>query len=192
MNWGGYTVRQTQCNNRQIDYSHGKGLGGGSAINFSLYTVGARDDYDQWASEVHDDTFRWENMQRRFRNLESFDYAINSSTHQRHAKLDALDHGTEGALRLGFATHWERDLEPVLGSFEEIGHERNPDHNSGNPLGIALGINSASHGRRTTAADLLLEAPDNLVIMTDSPVSRIILRGNKAIGAETCGKQCRT
>jgi choline dehydrogenase-like flavoprotein len=33
-------------------YSRGKGLGGSSAINFGVYSVGARDDYNEWASAV--------------------------------------------------------------------------------------------------------------------------------------------
>ena len=191
MNWGDRTTPQSQCNDRQIDYSRGKGLGGGSAINFGLYTTGARDDYDQWAAEVGDDTFRWNNMQRRFKSLETFDGAIHDPAYQKYAKPNALQHGMEGALRLSFATGWEKDLKLVLDAFEEMGHERNLDHNSGNPLGMALGVNSAFQGRRTTAADLLVDTPDNLVIITDNPVSRVILRGNNAIGVEACGKQCR-
>ena len=65
-NWGFKTVPQSQLAGREIDCSRGKGLGGSTAINFCVYTKGASADYDQWAELVGDDTWRWEDSQRRF------------------------------------------------------------------------------------------------------------------------------
>lgn len=45
-NWGYMTVPQEHCHNRVINYARGRGLGGSSAINFSVYTVGCRGDYE--------------------------------------------------------------------------------------------------------------------------------------------------
>lgn len=56
----------------EIDYSRGRTVGGSSAINFGLYTVGAKGDYDEWADLVEDEIFNWDNMQRRFKALETF------------------------------------------------------------------------------------------------------------------------
>ncbi|KAJ5163902.1 uncharacterized protein N7500_005732 [Penicillium coprophilum] len=189
MNWGYKTTPQEHCNGRELDYSRGKGLGGSSAINFGVYAVGARDDYNEWASEVDDKTFGWKEMQTRFKNLETFNGATTHSKNQKYAHSVASDHGDSGGLRVGYADDWERDLSLSLDAFEAAGHKLNPDHNSGNPLGMAATINSASKGERTTAVDLLLGAPDNLVIITDSPVQRVLLKGRKAIGVETQGNQ---
>jgi choline dehydrogenase-like flavoprotein len=52
MNWGYKTAPQSYGNNQIIDYSRGRGIGGSSAINFGIWTVGAKDDYDQWARLV--------------------------------------------------------------------------------------------------------------------------------------------
>ena len=191
MNWGYRTTPQENCDGRQMDYSRGKGLGGSSAINFGVYTVGARDDYDQWAAEVGDETFSWTKMQRRFKDLETFCGEINTPANKKYVRCDPADHGDKGGLGIGFAKEWEMDLPLVLDAFEEAGLERNLDHNSGNPIGISVMINSASGGRRTTAADLLGAAPDNLVIVTDSPVQRVMLQGKRAIGVESNGKQCK-
>lgn len=191
MNWGYKTTPQEHCNGRQLDYSRGKGLGGGSAINFGVYTVGARDDYDEWASVVGDDTFAWKNMQARFKNLETFAGAIDLPQNRKYGgHHQAGDHGGKGGLRIGYAKEWDQDLSLVLDALEQAGLERNMDHNSGNPLGMGLCINSAYEGLRTTAVDLLADAPENLVTVTDSPVQRVILEGKKAIGVETNGKKC--
>lgn len=190
MNWGYSTVPQEYCNNRQIDYSRGKVLGGSSAINFGVYTVGARDDYDEWASVVEDDLYRWDRMQQRFRSLETFNGAITDPNHMKYASPKSSDHGSQGALRVGYAAEWEQDLPLMMNVFERAGLTRNPDHNSGNPLGMALVINSSHQGRRVTATDLLENAPENLTIITESPVQRVILSDKKAIGVESRGRQC--
>jgi hypothetical protein len=109
-------------------------------------------------------------MQTRFKNLETFNGTIVRPEHQKYANPVAADHGQTGGLRIGYAENWEDDLSTVLDAFEEAGYQRNLDHNSGNPLGMALTINSAGQGKRTTAVDLLVNAPDNLSIVTDSPV----------------------
>lgn len=190
MNWGYKTTPQEHCNNRQLDYSRGKGLGGGSAINFGVYTVGAKDDYDEWASAVGDATFAWENMQTRFKNLETFAGGIEVPENQKYGRHQNGDHGDNGGLQIGYAKEWEADLSLVLDAFEQAGLQRNTDHNSGNPLGMGLCINSAQKGLRTTAVDLLVDVPDTSFTITDSPVQRIIMEGKKAVGVETNGKRC--
>lgn len=191
MNWGYRTTPQEACDGRVLDYSRGKGLGGGSAINFGVFTIGAKDDYDTWAENVSDETFGWNAMQRRFKDLELFDGSIDIPENQKYAQPKAENHGYQGGLKTGYAKEWEQDLSLVLDQFEEAGLERNLDHNSGNPLGMGILINSATNGRRTTAVDLLISAPDNLVIVTDTPVQRVVLDNKKAVGVETKGKICQ-
>lgn len=191
MNWGYKTTPQEACDGRVLDYSRGKGLGGGSAINFGVFTVGAKDDYDTWAKYVSDETFGWKAMQKRIKDLELFDGSIDLPENQKYAQPKPEDHGYQGGLKTGYAKEWEQDLSLALDQLEEAGLDRNLDHNSGNPLGMGIMINSAGNGRRTTAVDLLIGAPDNLVIVTDTPVQRVVLENRKAVGVETKGKKCR-
>jgi len=190
LNWESQTTPQEHCNGRQLDYSRGKGLGGGSAINFGVYTVGSQDDYDLWAAEVDNDDFSWDKMQRRFKNLETFAGTMDVTERQKYVQPEPTNHGNNGCLRVGYAKDWDSDLTMVLDAFEEAGVQRNFDHNSGNPLGFGLCINSASNGIRSTAADLLFEASENLIIIPDSPVQRVILDKNKVVAAEANGKTC--
>ncbi|KAL5360582.1 hypothetical protein BJX96DRAFT_72757 [Aspergillus floccosus] len=189
MNWGYKTTPQEHCNGRQIDYSRGKVLGGSSAINFGVYTVGARDDYDEWASLVGDDSFSWNTMQERFKRLETFNGTIVDEKNAKYAAPKTSDHGSGGGLRVGYAAEWEQDLPLMMDVFEQAGLARNPDHNSGDPLGMALVINSSHQGQRVTATDLLRDAPDNLSIITETPARRVILNGLNVIGVETASTQ---
>ncbi|RHZ55749.1 uncharacterized protein CDV56_105290 [Aspergillus thermomutatus] len=179
-------------NGRQIDYSSGKVLGGSTAINFGIFAVGPRNDYDKWAAVVGDELYKWDRMQPRFRSLETFDSTILEPKNAKYAAPKSSDHGSQGALRVGFASEWEQDLPLILDIFEQAGLVRNPDHNSGNPIGMALVVNSANKGRRITATDLLDTAPEDLKVITESPVQRVVLEAKKAIGVECNGKQCKS
>ncbi|XDG02145.1 hypothetical protein ABKA04_001760 [Annulohypoxylon sp. FPYF3050] len=189
MNWGYKTVPQEHCAGRQIDYSRGLGLGGSSAVNFSVYNAGASDDYDEWARMLDDDLFAWKHMQRRTKALETFDPTLPAGVDKKYAAPKAEDHGDSGPLKTGYAAEAEKDVIPTLELFEKAGFELNPDHNSGNPIGIGLCVNSSKKGVRSTAADLLIPQPENLTIVTNAPVQRIILEGKKAVGVESNGKK---
>lgn len=191
MNWGYKTAPQTHCDDREIDYSRGKGLGGSSAINFGVYTRGARDDYEEWARLVDDQTFRWGEIKARFKALEDFQSNLPENVDKKFAGPDPGDHGNSGPLKVGYATDWEKDLPQLLNHFEEAGFPLNRDHNSGNPLGMSALINSSRDGLRSTASDLLTPVPDNLTILTSSPVKTVLMEGQKAVGVVTNGgKEC--
>ncbi|KAK2795978.1 hypothetical protein FQN51_009523 [Onygenales sp. PD_10] len=189
MNWGYKTTPQENCNNREIDYSRGRGVGGSTAINFGVYSIGARDDYDEWARLVGDDTFNWEKMQDRFKKLETFHGDVPNGVDKKYVAPKPSDHGHSGPIHVGFASEWERDLLPMLDTFEEAGFPLNPDHNSGNPIGMSVLINSSHKGVRSTSKDMLPSQADNLTIITDSPVQRLVLEGKKTVGVESNGKQ---
>jgi choline dehydrogenase-like flavoprotein len=189
VNWGYKTTPQTHCGDRVLDYSRGLGLGGSSAINFGVFTIGARDDYEEWARIVGDDAFRWEPVQARLKQLETFHSTLPGGVSSKYAAPKASDHGSSGPLHVGFPKECEADLVPLLDAFEQAGYPLNPDHNSGNPLGMSLLISSAHQGKRSAAQDLLVPCPENLTILTESPVQRVLLEGKRAIGVESNGKR---
>ncbi|KAK8120865.1 hypothetical protein PG999_004985 [Apiospora kogelbergensis] len=186
MNWGFKTAPQEHCDGRSIDYSGGRGLGGSSAINFGVYTIGARDDYDEWARIAGNDTaFGWTAMQERLKRLENFNQKLPAHVAERFAKPDMANHGTDGSLKVGFAAEWEDDVVPMLEVFEKGGFPLNPDHNSGNPIGMSALISSARNGKRSTAQDLYADKPENLIIITCAKVRKLVLEGLKVVGVET-------
>lgn len=190
MNWGYKTSAQSDCNNREIDYSRGLGMGGSSAINFGVYSVGARGDYEEWARIAGDDAFAWKSIQGRLKSLETFHGDLPPGVESKYASPKPDDHGMAGPLHVGFASEWERDLPPLLDLFEQAGFPLNPDHNSGNPIGMSVLINSSYNGVRSTAADQLAVCSDNLTVVTNTPVQRVVLEGKKVVGVEANGQKC--
>ena len=95
-------------------------------------------------------------------------------------------------LKVGLPQMWDPEFGDYLSAIS-VNDPINQDHNSGNPLGMAVSQVSARDGRRTTASDALLHSPPtNLTIMTNSPVAKIIFDQNsqKAVGVEASGKKC--
>ncbi|KAE8376056.1 glycosyl hydrolase family 76-domain-containing protein [Aspergillus bertholletiae] len=187
MDYGYNTVPQEFCNDRQINYSRGRGLGGSTAINFGFWTVGCRGDYDRWADSVGDPRFDWMHMQARFKSLESFQTEDAQASYSTYVAPRREDHGQYGPLKVGYAKIWERDIAPMLDIFHDAGYPLTGDLNSGNPLGIGAIINSCYKGRRTTAATLLKEGCDNLTIITECSVERLVFEGKRVIGVEAAG-----
>ena len=68
-NWGYKTVAQENLGGREIDYSRGKGLGGSTSVNFCVFTRGPKANYEQWAGIAEDDTWKWDNVLQRFKEV---------------------------------------------------------------------------------------------------------------------------
>jgi choline dehydrogenase-like flavoprotein len=189
MNLGYKTVPQEHCWNREIDYSRGRELGGSSTINFSVFTVGAKDDSDEWAHLVGNDAFKWKNMQRRFKALETFHYNVPEGG-EKYAAPQVSGHGHDGPIYVGYTHEWEKDLTLLLDITEQAGFPINKDHNSGNPIRMSVSINSARGGLRSTAVDTLISPPDNLTIRTNSTVQRVIIKDVKVVVVECDRRKC--
>ena len=69
------------------------------------------------------------------------------------------------------------------------GAKHNLAQNSGDPLGLALTISSVYKGVRFTSADALIGSPDNLHVMVDTEVARVLFEGTRAIGIKTLAGQ---
>lgn len=138
LNYGYKTVPQ-EFAGRQVDYHRGKGLGGSSAINFAAWTLGPKDDYDEWARIAGDSNLDWENTQRRFKNIESYDINISKQYHK-YANPDPKVHGSNGGVHVEIPPVWERDFPDVLDASEGYGWPLNQDINSGDPLGMVCTV----------------------------------------------------
>lgn len=174
-----------------MGYDRGKGLGGSTSVNFCGWNVGPRDDFEEIARLVDDDEWKWNNAQKRLIRLESYRgaYPETEDRYKKYLNPRPENHGTDGPLKIGFPAVWERSLTAIMDIFTDAGYPANPDMNSGDPMGIAVAPQSAHKGTRTTAADMLTHAPDNLHVLTDSQVAHIIFDGKTAIGISTLDGQ---
>ncbi|KAH7072667.1 GMC oxidoreductase-domain-containing protein [Paraphoma chrysanthemicola] len=185
MNWRYKTTPQLHLDGQEIDYSRGRGLGGSTAINFCGWTVGSRDDYDEWASIVGDERFAWQNVRRVLKKISNLDPRIPDHRLKDVINAKIEDHGTSGKLDLTYGEAWLPDVGDIFTAAEQAGHRINQDVNDGDPIGMGMGSVCIAKGVRTTSASAYLSRPPpNLRIMVDAPVARVMLDNKRATGVE--------
>ena len=85
---------------------------------------------------------------------------------------------------------WDKELGEYIGAVTNDRYRRNLDHNSGNPIGLAVCQCSGHEDRRSTAnGSFLANPPQNLTILTDTCVEKVLFEGKTAIGVEALGRQ---
>ncbi|KAF2709121.1 GMC oxidoreductase [Pleomassaria siparia CBS 279.74] len=182
---GFVSTPQEYLDGRTIIYTRGKGLGGSSILNFSVYLYGSGEDYNRWAEVVGDDSWRWENTQKAFQAMERFD-TTGVKGYEYLANPNAKDHGHDGKIEVCLPAVLEDGVATSMDALINNGEKINLDPNSGDPIGISIFPSSNSKDGRTTSATAhLVDGPDNLHIWTDAAMHRLVFEGTKVVGIET-------
>lgn len=187
LNWNFTTVPQKNVNNREIGYNRGRGLGGSTAINFCLYTIGPKDDHDEIARLSGDDDWKWENAHERYKRIESYHGFVPDipSGMEKYLAPKPEDHGKDGPIKIGFPQKWEQITTDMADIWAKYGYKFRSDLSDGQGLGLTIAPNSGYKGVRSTSVDMLLGAPSNLHVRTNASVHRILFEGNRAVGLQT-------
>jgi len=150
---------------RALIYPRGKVLGGSSSINGMIYMRGQPLDYERWAEEAGDDSWRWERVLPLFKRSE--DHYLGASEH----------HGAGGEWRV----EKQRLSWTILDAFREAaaqnGIPKIDDLNAGHGEGSAyFEVNQRRGIRLNTAKAFLKPAAQrpNLTIMTGCHVERLL------------------
>ncbi|EHK22083.1 uncharacterized protein TRIVIDRAFT_151210 [Trichoderma virens Gv29-8] len=179
------SVPQYHLGGRALKLERGRGLGGSSCINFTLWDVGARDDWEKIAQLTGDNMWNWQNVQKRFRELEDFHGKVPEDVPPNMEKYvcpKSQNHGSGGLLRTAMSSSWESFTIPVLETWESNGYTINKDASSGDRLGMSIGSTTCFRGTRSTASDLLLGAPPNLQVVTNAIAHRVLFEDSRAVG----------
>lgn len=173
--WGWHTVPQKHLNNRVINYTQAKVIGGGSTINAQLYTRGNAKDYDLWASE--DGCTGWD-----YRSV--LPYFKRAENNQRFAD-DYHDYG--GPLGVSIPAATLPICDAYIQAGQELGIPYNHDFNGKQQAGVGF-YQLTQRNRRRSSASMAYLSPikkrHNLTVRTDCTVSRILMNGSRAIGVE--------
>jgi choline dehydrogenase-like flavoprotein len=65
LDYGYMSAPQAPLNGRVVPQSRGKGLGGSSAVNFQVWSLGAKPEFDTWAKATGDDAWGFESVLER-------------------------------------------------------------------------------------------------------------------------------
>ena len=175
LNWGFLTVPQPHLDNRRIPLPRGRVLGGSGSINGMVYFRGQRKDFDEWAAM---DNPGWSYR-------EVLPYFIRSESNDSYA--GSPYHGTDGPIRVSHIPRPNPMIPAFLEAMHSLGFKRCEDFNVPEPEGYGPRQGTIRDGRRDSTACAYLRPArtrDNLTVMTDSLVTRVLVRNRRATGVE--------
>ncbi|KAI1469344.1 putative GMC oxidoreductase [Daldinia caldariorum] len=160
--------------------SSGKGLGGGTVINYGGWLRGDAADYDEWAEVVGDKRWSYEGLKPWFVKSENF----------YDSGADPQEHGFDGPMHVTAVSAAEGGQrkyplrETIKNSWAELDVPHNIDRKNGASGGLnEMHENCDRNGARQPSN--VVYPLDNVKVFTDTPVYRIIFDDTKkATGVE--------
>ncbi|RFU78359.1 alcohol dehydrogenase [Trichoderma arundinaceum] len=173
--------KSADLNGREPIVTAGGILGGGSSINFAMYTRASGVDYDSWNTEGWD-------------GKSLLHFAKKLETHHfDHPTVDKNLHGYGGPISVSFGAYTAKDVQDdILAGAEAVGLPEIPDMQNFKAVGgFSRWLKYVSpDGKRQDTAHRYIhplmssgEYP-NLHLLVQSKVSRVIFEGNRAVGIE--------
>jgi choline dehydrogenase len=179
VNWRYNTAAQPTMNGRQIFVPRGRTLGGTSSINGMVYIRGNPLDYDDWAAEGNSG-WSWRDVKPYFIKAEN------------NEQFGGDHHGKGGPLNVTFVKRPARLERDFVAAAQSLQYRENKDFNGDTQDGFGLHQVTQKNGRRwSTAMGYLRPARGrpNLTVMTDAPVTRVIVEHSRAIGVMLSGER---
>ena len=181
-NWLMETVPQKGLNGRQGFQPRGKCLGGSSAINAMVYIRGHREDYDQWAA-LGNEGWSYQDVLPYFRLSEG------------NERLRNDYHGNDGPLSVSDIRTDSPFHDYFLNAARECDIPITDDFNGEEQEGAGVFQVTQKNGRRWSTAMAYLKPArtrKNLTVMTDAPVSKVIIENGRAAAVEIKGERIQT
>lgn len=170
--WGYKTVPQRHLNNREVWFTQGRVLGGGSSINAQVYTRGHRYDYDSWEQDGGATGWNYQAV---------LPYFLRAEENERYANDY---HGQDGPLKVSDPV--PQSLSTVyVRAAQQAGIPYNHDFNGHTQEGIGYYQLTNRNGYRSSAPVCYLKpvlSRANLDILTSTLVTEVVLDGNVATG----------
>ena len=170
--WLFKTMQDPGLNGRSLLYPRGLGLGGCTLINGMIYMRGQAQDYDEWAQEIDDPSWGWENMLEIMKKQE--DYHGPAGPH----------HGKGGPWTVEkIRSDWEV-LRAWEDAAEKYGIPRVNDFNTGDNTGVSFfDVNQKRNGLRLSAVEAFLgkNKPANVDVLSNSIVDSVLLSEDASV-----------
>ncbi len=161
LDWNYLTEPQKELDGRQIYWPRGKMLGGSSSMNAMMWVRGFAADYDEWG-ELAGPEWSFSSVEKYFKRIEGGPLVVSQ----------------QRSPRSSTAT-W-------LAAVEAQGH-RVEAPNQASPEGFCQTLVTQRRGARWSTADAYLKPAlrrQNLKLLTETTVTRVLFDGRRAVGVE--------
>ncbi|NOD92581.1 choline dehydrogenase [Ruegeria sp. HKCCD4884] len=172
VDWCYRTEPDPGLNGRSIDWPRGKVLGGSSSLNGLLYVRGQKEDYDRWR-QMGNEGWGWDDVLPLFKRCED------------QERGEDEFHGVGGPLSVSNMRIQRPICDAWVAAAQAAGYPFNPDYNGAEQEGVGYFQLTTRNGRRCSAAVAYLKPirdRQNLNIITNALVTRVVLEGKKATG----------
>jgi choline dehydrogenase len=162
-------------NGRKISVTQGRTLGGSSSVNGAVYNRGQPADFDGWA-QFGNLGWSYQDVLPYFRRSERY-LGGGSDTYR----------GRDGRLPVTAGRWTNPACEAFVEGAVQSGIPRNPDYNGQVQAGVGYYQSAIYRNERWSAARAFLHPARRafaVTVRTDAPVTRIVLDGKRAIGAQ--------
>lgn len=170
------TTRQPHTANRTHSWPRGNVIGGTSCLNAMIYARGHASDFDSWA---YDGCVGWDyrSVLKHFKELETYEGGANEYR------------GAEGPLFVGTPQPNLRHPggQMFIEASEALGYKQTADINGPTMEGPAwVNFTIKDQHRQSTGVAFLKPAlaRKNLTVLTDAPVTRVVIENGKCVGVE--------
>ena len=170
---GVHKVPSTSEDHRRGYQPRGKTLGGSSSINAMLYVRGHKWDYDHWA-DLGNEGWSYKDV---------LPYFIKAEHNEEH---DNEFHGKNGPLNVSEIRHKNRFVDDFVKAGSSL-YKFNEDFNGADQEGFGFYQTTQKDGKRCSAAKAYIVPAlerDNLTVLTDTNVNKILIENNSATGVE--------
>ena len=174
---GTHKVETESMEHRKGFQPRGKTLGGSSSINAMLYVRGHRWDYDHW-SELGNEGWSYDEVLPYFKKAEH------------NEEFDDEFHGQKGPLNVSKIRHQNTPTDDFVKTGSEL-FGFNDDFNGAEQEGVGYYQTTQKDGKRCSAAKAYLVPAlerENLTVMTDTNVNKILFEKKRAVGVECIDK----
>ena len=174
VNWYYQTEPQRHMDGRRLYWPRGRVLGGSSSLNAMVYIRGHALDYDRWAAEGAAG-WSYAELLPYFRRAESFSLGADAYR------------GGDGPLTVARGTGDNPLFDAWIAAGEEAGYPATPDMNGYRQEGMGRMDMTIRACRRCSAGNAYLHPVlhrPNLVVLTRSLATRLVLERGRATGVE--------
>ncbi len=175
-NWFFNSEPESNLENRLVDVSRGKGLGGSSSINGMIYVRGNACDLDLW-EELGATGWAYRDCLPYYKKAENCAYGEDEYR------------GGSGPLHTCNGTGMKNPLyEAFINAGNEAGYGITDDYNGYRQEGMSKMDMTVKGGVRCSTANAYLKPVlhrENLTVITEALTKRVILEGRKAVGVES-------
>jgi choline dehydrogenase len=160
----------------------GRGLGGSSATNAMLYIRGQKQDYDHWAA-LGNQGWAFDDI---------LPYFKKSENNQRGS---SELHGDSGPLQVTDRPVFYEISKRYIEAGKQAGFKFTDDFNGSDQEGVGYYQCTIKDGKRCSAAHAYLLpvlARENLTVLTDAQVSKVLIKDHQAYGVDVVIKGVRS